>query len=248
MYRRNWLKSILALCILACACTITGANAESTVPDQSAALISDNAVMAALISGPTFQGNGREADVEAVAAAAVEMYDRAAAEQAVPNAAQLKAMDQAVQAAENKINIVLPLKYNRALQLQKLLAYVLDRLIWGGSLAAAGFAASWLAGRSQTKSRILMGASMVLFGCAYALLLPIIAVGVVCVGSLWAIRSWLIASLSNRCAKRMDRVKEFHSTTVSVEGIWSPSRTPVDRTSRLLLYFRQRTGFARRSE
>jgi hypothetical protein len=170
---------ILALFILAWMCTTGSAIAHTYTCDPSADMLGQNEVIATVVSNTSLKVDGPQTDVEALATAAMDIYDRAAAEQAVPTAAQLKAMDQAFQDAESKVNLVAPLKYKRALQLRKLLADVLDRLVWGGSLLAIGLGLSALASRFKRRSRVLTSMSMVLLGCAYALLLPIIAVGVV---------------------------------------------------------------------
>jgi hypothetical protein len=172
-------KVILASLILAWTCTTCSAGAHTDACDPTTDMLGQNEVIATVVSNSNLKVDGPETDVEAIAAAAMGMYDRAAEEQAVPTAAQLKAMDRAFQDAENKVNLVAPLKYERALQLRKLLADVLDRLIWGGSLLAIGLGLSSLASRFKRSSRVLTSVSMVLLGCAYALLLPIIAVGVV---------------------------------------------------------------------
>ncbi|HEY9719148.1 MAG TPA: hypothetical protein V6C69_16860 [Trichormus sp.] len=173
------IKMILASFLLAWTCTTCSAGAHTYDCASTTDMFGQSEVIATVVSNSSLKAHGPETDVEAIAAAAMGMYDRAAAEQAVPTAAQLKAMDRAFQDAENKVNLVAPLKYQRTLQLRKLLADVLDRLIWGGSLLVAGIGLSSLATRFKRRSRVLTSVSMVLLGCSYALLLPIIAVGVV---------------------------------------------------------------------
>ncbi|HEY9718681.1 MAG TPA: hypothetical protein V6C69_14505, partial [Trichormus sp.] len=152
-------KMILASFLLAWTCTTCSAGAHAYDCEPTADLFGQNEVIATVVSNSSLKAHGPETDVEAVAAAAMGLYDRAAAEQAVPTAAQLKAMDQAFQDAESKVNLVAPLKYQRTMQLRKLLADVLDRLIWGGSLLAAGIGLSSLATRFKRRSRVLTSVS-----------------------------------------------------------------------------------------
>lgn len=170
---------ILALFIGASTGTARSAGAHTCASDPTAGVLGQSEVMATVVSNAGLKANGPETDIQAVATAAMSMYDQAASEQAVPTAAQLKAMDQAFQDAENKVNFVAPVNYKHTLQLRKLLADLLDRLISGGSFLIAGCGLSRLAVRFKAWSRLLTSVSMVLFGCAYALLLPIIALAVI---------------------------------------------------------------------
>lgn len=176
---RKSIKSMFTIFALALGCTALGAGAYASSNETTADMLCQNEVFATVVSNTSLKANGPETDLQAVITAAIKLYDKAAAEQALPTADQIKAMDRAFQDAENKVNLVAPLKYKRTLQLRKLAADVLDRLIWGGSLFALGWGASWLACKLKRATRMIRCVSMVAFGCAYALLLPIIAVAVV---------------------------------------------------------------------
>jgi hypothetical protein len=125
--------------------------------------------------------SGPRQDIGQFTSVAADIYDRISRVQSARDTADIQVMDAAILQAEDKVSLPPPLKFNHALKLKQLIAWMLDRLLWGGALSAFAAALAWLARRQKERdvARLLMSLCMVTSGCAYALLLPLIAVLVI---------------------------------------------------------------------
>jgi hypothetical protein len=121
--------------------------------------------------------------------AALSIYNQIETVQSARDTAEIEKLDRLVLAAEDHVCCAGVGQTVRFPQLLKLLAWLQDRLVWGGSLFGAGAFLAWLGRKGVSDGSRMAGAvSMVCFGCSYALLLPLIAAAVIIVSIFWGLR------------------------------------------------------------
>ncbi|HEY9775525.1 MAG TPA: hypothetical protein V6C81_17295 [Planktothrix sp.] len=156
-------------------------------------LMSDNSVMAMCLTDiPDDAALARERQAEKLAGTAMNIYEQIYSMQSAQDAKDLQAVDQLILHAEDRISLPPPAKFDQALKWKKLLAWAIDRFVWGGGMFALGACLAYFARRKELTrdiSRLVMSLAMISFGCSYALLLPLIAAVVILGSFVYAIRS-----------------------------------------------------------